>query len=137
MRIVPYKDPEVKKLKHREYSRMHYERNKTKIINNAKAQKTTFRAKWMEFKQSARCVSCGFDHPAAIDFHHINPSPDDKKLFELLRRNNYSAAMEEIKKCVPLCANCHRIHHYDEHAIKKKRRAKKKAKPAAPLSKPL
>jgi len=125
---VPYKDPEVKKLKHREYSRKHYELNKAVAIEKAKKQKKAFRTKWMEYKQSMCCTNCGFDHPAAIDFHHVNPSPDDKKLFALLRRNNFSAALEEVRKCVPLCANCHRIHHYNEHAEKKKRKEKKQAK---------
>lgn len=125
---MPYKDPEVKKLKHREYSRKHYELNKKAVIEKSKKQKKAFRTKWMEFKQSMCCTNCGFDHPAAIDFHHVNPAPDDKKLFALLRRNNFSAALEEVKKCIPLCANCHRIHHYNEHAAKKLRKENKQAK---------
>jgi len=123
---MPYKDPEKRKLKHREYSRKHYEANKQDVIKKAKEQKKTLRAKWIEFKESVQCVNCGFAHPAAIDFHHVNPSPGDKKLFTLLRCNNFSAALEEVKKCVPLCANCHRVHHYDERVNKKKRKEKKK-----------
>jgi 5-methylcytosine-specific restriction endonuclease McrA len=117
---VPYKDPEVKKLKHREYSRKHYELNKKAVIEKSKKQKKAFRTKWMEFKQSMSCTNCGFDHPAAIDFHHVNPAPDDKKLFALLRRNNFSAALKEVEKCVPLCANCHRLKtHLHNDYIKK------------------
>jgi hypothetical protein len=131
---VPYKDPEVKKQKHREYSRKHYELNKEVAIEKAKKQKKAFRTKWMEYKQSMCCTNCGFDHPAAIDFHHVNPSPEDKKLFTLLRRNNFTAALKEVEKCVPLCANCHRIHHYDEYAAKKKRKEDKKQAKKNPAS---
>lgn len=127
---MPYKDPEKRKLKHREYSRKHYELNKEKVKVGTSTRKKSVRTKWMEYKQNVSCISCGFSHPAAIDFHHVNPSPNNRKIFEILRRNNFSAALEEIKKCVPLCANCHRVHHYDERVTKKKRREKKKKNPA-------
>ena len=122
---MPYKDPEKRKLKHREYSRKHYEANKGAVIEKTKKRKQTVRKQWIELKESVKCISCGFAHPAAIDFHHVNPSPSDRKIFALLRCNNFSAAIEEIKKCVPLCANCHRVHHYDERVIKRKQRKKK------------
>jgi len=127
---MPYKDPEVKKQKHREYSRKHYEANRERLIAHEKGRKKSIRAQWIEYKQSVKCISCGFAHPAAIDFHHVNPSPQDRKIYELLRCNNFGGAMEEIKKCVPLCANCHRVHHYDERVAKlKHRKRKKKATP--------
>ena len=115
---MPYKDPEIRKLKHREYSRKHYQIHKKKVQERTKSRKKTLRAQWIEFKQNVSCSKCGLSHPAAIDFHHVSPSPSDRKLFEILRCNNFSAALEEIKKCIPLCANCHRIHHYDERAKK-------------------
>jgi hypothetical protein len=122
---MPYKDPEVRKQKHREYSRKHYEANKTAIIAKTAKIKKSVRKKWVELKESVKCISCGFSHPAAIDFHHVNPSSSDRKVYELLRCNNFNGALEEIKKCVPLCSNCHRVHHYDERAHKLKQRKKK------------
>lgn len=115
---MPYKDPEIRKLKHREYSRKHYQAHKQEVQEKTKNRKKTLRTQWIEFKQNVSCSKCGLSHPAAIDFHHVSPSPGDRKLFEILRCNNFSAALEEIKKCIPLCANCHRIHHYDERAKK-------------------
>jgi predicted HNH restriction endonuclease len=38
--------------------------------------------------------------------------------------------MEETKKCIPLCANCHRILHWEEAKQKKLLRKAKKAKKA-------
>lgn len=130
---MPYKDPEKRKRKHREYSRKHYEANKEAAIAKSRTRRLSIRAQWMALKESVKCINCGFAHPAAIDFHHVNPSPTDRKLFDILRRSNFTAALEEIKKCVPLCANCHRVHHYEEHAIKlKKRKEKKKRKKQTP-----
>jgi hypothetical protein len=124
---MPYKDPEKRKLKHREYSRKHYEANKREVIERTQTRKKSLRTQWIEYKESVSCIKCGLSHPAAIDFHHVSPSPGDRKIFEILRCNNFSAALEEIKKCVPLCSNCHRIHHHDERS--RKRLAKKKKNP--------
>ena len=125
---MPYKDPEVRKQKHREYSRKHYEANRETVIAKEKIRKKSVRKKWLEYKQTVKCINCGFSHPAAIDFHHVNPSKTDRKIFALLRRNNFTGALEEIKKCVPLCANCHRVHHYEERG-KRRKHKKTKSKP--------
>jgi predicted HNH restriction endonuclease len=36
--------------------------------------------------------------------------------------------MEEIQKCIPLCANCHRILHWEEMQKAKRKRLKKQKK---------
>jgi predicted HNH restriction endonuclease len=46
----------------------------------------------------------------------------------LAQQGKYKEAAEEIKKCIPLCANCHRIVHYEEHKEKKKKLKSKKKK---------
>jgi Homeodomain-like domain-containing protein len=55
-----------------------------------------------------RCRICGFDgHPAALEFHHLDPS---QKNFTL-SRGGVTRSIEELRvearKCVLLCANCH------------------------------
>jgi hypothetical protein len=119
---MPFKDPEVRKQKSKEYSRRYYERNREKVIaqNNALKRKATKR--WEEFKKTLKCINCGFDHHAALDFHHVTRDPDNVKINTLVKNNAYKAAKREIAKCVPLCANCHRIHHYEEHKHNKARR---------------
>jgi hypothetical protein len=54
------------------------------------------------------CVLCGYaDCPAALQFHHVDPS---QKSFSLSRQGvtrSLARAGEEAAKCVLLCANCH------------------------------
>lgn len=57
-----------------------------------------------------RCAACGFDsHPAALQFHHVDPS---SKRFELSLRGvtrSIAELREEARKCVLLCSNCHAL----------------------------
>jgi len=124
---MPYADPEVRKQKHKEYSRRHYEKNKEARLASIKANKLRYKKQWAEFKSTLKCINCGFDNPAALDFHHVIKDPDNEKLYEILRRDAYIRAMEEIKKCVVLCANCHRIHHHEERLHKKQRKKSRRA----------
>ena len=57
-----------------------------------------------------RCCICGFDaFQEALEFHHIDPST---KSFGLTDSNAVTKALEkqleEARKCVLVCANCHR-----------------------------
>jgi predicted HNH restriction endonuclease len=110
---VAYKDPEVKKQKQKIYARAHYEKNRKYYIGKAADQRKSQREKWAIFKSTLSCQNCGFSHPQALDFHHVNPSPDDQKVYILVGRGRIRAAFEEIKKCAVLCANCHRMLHND------------------------
>jgi len=59
-----------------------------------------------------KCCLCGYDKcDAALDFHHINP---EEKEYGLGSGNCHSLEkdLQEVKKCILICANCHReIHH--------------------------
>ena len=111
---MPYKDPIVRKEKHAEYSRKHYEANKAKVIAANDIRKKEGKEKWAEFKSSLKCTKCGFNHTAALDFHHEDPSQKEYNVNRLVSNKQFVKAYKEIKKCVVLCANCHRIHHYEE-----------------------
>lgn len=66
-----------------------------------------------------RCVCCGFDkHPAAIELHHLDMEAKETQiaivvaLFTKGRNPKYAEEIRrEADKCVPLCANCHRLLH--------------------------
>jgi type I site-specific restriction-modification system R (restriction) subunit len=120
---MPYKDPKKRKEKHKEYSAKYYEANKESSKKRISDRKKERRKEWSAFKSTLKCAKCGEDHPATFDFHHVERHPDNKKVSKLLQSHNYGAARKEIKKCIVLCANCHRKVHYEEDLIKKARQS--------------
>lgn len=63
------------------------------------------------------CQHCGYDkNAAALCFHHIDEST---KSFGITAKECASRTMEvlmeEVSKCILLCANCHMALHYPEH----------------------
>lgn len=73
--------------------------------------------KWfIELKYTLKCSKCDErDHPCCLDFHHINPSIKKDNVTRLATRH-YSkrSIIDEIKKCIVLCANCHRKETFKE-----------------------
>lgn len=61
-------------------------------------------------KFDSKCQKCGYDrYSGALEFHHIDPSQKD---FTISNMNfKLTEAVEEIKKCVLLCSNCHKELH--------------------------
>ena len=61
-----------------------------------------------------KCALCGYNKiSAALEFHHIDPT---LKLYGISSNGNchdLELDLAEAKKCILLCANCHREVHYD------------------------
>lgn len=59
------------------------------------------------------CVKCGESRFYVIDFHHVDPN---QKLFSISdgqkAHKSKEEVINEIKKCVCLCKNCHKEFHY-------------------------
>jgi hypothetical protein len=111
---MPYKDPEKRKAYHKEQSRKHYEANRKETIQRTKDNKAIQKEEWYKFKGALKCTKCGFDHIAALDFHHEDPSKKEYNVNRLISNGQFKKAYKEITKCIVLCANCHRIHHHEE-----------------------
>ena len=62
-----------------------------------------------KLKQS--CVKCGEARAYVIDFHHIDPKEKEFEPSQLINASN-PRLMNELKKCVCLCRNCHAEFHY-------------------------
>jgi len=55
-----------------------------------------------------KCYHCGYDKCIdALEFHHKNPNEKEFNLSCNMNRA-YENLVEEAKKCIVLCANCHR-----------------------------
>lgn len=72
------------------------------------------RKKEAVLKMGGKCVDChGVFHPSVYDFHHTDPSQKDFNIGNILRGNNINLIEKELTKCVLLCANCHRLRHFE------------------------
>ncbi len=79
----------------------------------------TMKKKYYENKEAVSsiktekgCAKCGYNENAmALDFHHINPTEKEDTIARLTSGSSLSRALQEIEKCVVLCANCHRVFH--------------------------
>ena len=66
-------------------------------------------------KSQLKCQKCGENKEYMLDFHHLDPSEKETTIARMTS-NRYSVdkVLDEIKKCIVLCANCHREFHYLE-----------------------
>ena len=57
-----------------------------------------------------KCNMChGVFESVAYDFHHLSDKKDS--ISAMFDKSSEQAIREEVKKCILLCANCHRITH--------------------------
>jgi hypothetical protein len=85
--------------------------NKQNVID----RKRQFKLKCLEYK-SSQCSKCGYNKcPAALEFHHLDPSTKDfipSHYSNTSWDKNKDKVMKELDKCIVLCANCHREEHF-------------------------
>ena len=63
-------------------------------------------------KKEQCCIKCGYNKCLeALEYHHIDETTKIDTVARLSVHSNTSDVMNEIKKCVLLCANCHREFH--------------------------
>ena len=107
---MPYKD----KKKQKEAQRRYYLKNKEKYAENVRRRRKEYQEWILEIKKKLHCEECNENHPAVIDFHHLDGDEKEKAISnmvsELLPKKKILA---EIDKCIVLCANCHRKLHWD------------------------
>lgn len=98
---------------HKKYSKKHYENNKKDYLSRAKRDRKKEKLKTKNLLEllKIKCQICGEDHPAVLDFHHKDPNDKDANISKM---NSRSKIIEESKKCIVLCSNCHRKLHWEE-----------------------
>lgn len=98
-----YKD----KIYEKKYKHQWYLDNKQKQMDSRRIRRRKF-TQWVnDYKSTLVCTDCGMsfeDHPECCDFHHL-----EDKVTDIARIKTMNALLKELEKCIPLCANCHRI----------------------------
>ncbi len=105
-------------------------RKKPYLGGHAKAARRVYEDKKrlvQNHRNTRGCQDCGFNHPAALDLHHLDPATKHpflktRMLQDGTGRRTYRGwyAMsfvdieKELAKCIVLCSNCHRIREWEE-----------------------
>lgn len=69
--------------------------------------------KWLQnYKSDRKCKKCDYDNPVALEFHHEKPEQKYKSIGRMVS-DGYSKEriLDEIKKCMLICRNCHSKEH--------------------------
>lgn len=63
-----------------------------------------------EWKKERGCCVCGVNEPYCLDLHHLDPSIKEGHPSDFVRVS-FKKFLDEAKKCVVVCRNCHaKIH---------------------------
>lgn len=67
-----------------------------------------------------QCSQCGYNaNLAALHFHHVDSTTKQFKLdARILSNKKWENIVEEAKKCLLLCSNCHAEEHNPELSVK-------------------
>lgn len=97
------------------YGNKWYIANRQKQKDFVSNRKKRLRSWFEEYKKTLKCSRCPEDHPACLDFHHLDSNEKLDCVSNIEGRGwGLKKLMEEINKCVVLCANCHRKLHWKE-----------------------
>jgi len=98
------------------YQKGIYRKNTGYYQKRNKRSREENRKWWNEVKSQYSCTYCGESHPACIDFHHTDPSAKETEISTAKSRGWPRARiLVEMKKCEPVCSNCHRKLHWEEN----------------------
>lgn len=95
-------------IRHREYCKSHYARNRGYYKDKAIKYKDKARAFVAEYLKFHPCERCGESDVRVLDFDHLRDKVENVSTMAYTGCSS-RALLEEIAKCQVLCANCHRI----------------------------
>lgn len=105
----------------RAYWRNWYTNNKLRVDYKEKDYVTKKRIRkervewWNEYRKSFKCQRCENSDFRVLDLHHIDPEQKDMEVSSLVQRGfSKKKILDEVAKCICLCACCHRIIHWEE-----------------------
>lgn len=98
-----------------EGAKQYYQKNKQNVLNKANEYNRTKQQKIRliveDIKHKEGCCFCRENEPCCLDFHHPIDGDKRKGVSELVRAKNVHKLIEELKRCICVCASCHRKIH--------------------------
>ena len=88
----------------------YYQDNKEKLLEYQKERYKKLATSLQDWKNTLKCSMCGMNDSACLDFHHSNPKDKETGVIRQSSKG-LSKVLEELRKCVVVCANCHRKAH--------------------------
>jgi len=108
----------------RAYWKQWYENNKHRKDYKQKDKETKQRIRkerkdwFLEFKKTLKCEKCDLEDFRVLDFHHKDSNQKDMEVSNMVTHSwSKEKIMDEISKCKVLCANCHRIEHWENKNV--------------------
>jgi len=99
----------IRKQYHKEY----YQKNKEKINKKNKKYAKDYCQWFNNYKKTLKCENCPENRWWVLDFHHRDSDKKKYIISDMITNHmNKNKVLKEIKKCIVLCANCHRDLHY-------------------------
>lgn len=99
----------------KQYYADHTDEHRIKTLARTRKRRKELKRRINEVKQRLGCSICNESNPCCLDFHHLHPN---QKKFAIGAAPNlverWEKIVEEIAKCVCICANCHRKTHAGE-----------------------
>lgn len=116
---MPYKNELERKEYHKNYHKKWYSENKKREVARQGKRSRNIRDWFAEYKSTLKCNRCPENHPACLEFHHIN---EKNNLVSSLvaQAASKKRILEEVALCEVVCANCHRKEHWLDRGKHKK-----------------
>ncbi|MFC7070128.1 homing endonuclease associated repeat-containing protein [Halobaculum lipolyticum] len=94
--------------------RWHY-RNREWNTERTLRRRARLRSWVNDQKAESGCARCGESDAACLDLHHTEPDEKDRSVTRMITDGYGQERLEaELRKCIVLCANCHRKEHFTD-----------------------
>jgi len=113
-----YQKQEQYKVGKRKREKEWYQHNKENILELRRQKQQEIIRWYRQYKTTIKCIRCGENEPACLHLHHRNKADKKKNIAHyVFHASSLEKFLGELSKCDVLCANCHRLEHWQERAI--------------------
>ena len=102
--------PYINREQQRKFQQEWFQKNKERLIKKQQIDRIKTKQKYTTLLGN-ECKICGENDIKCLIFHHVNPKEKENTVSFLIRTTCYDKMIKEVKKCMLVCSNCHRIIH--------------------------